>query len=41
MFLCGRDYATSREMTCSSMKPFMDEVAPQVLHLDPDRALAA
>ncbi len=40
MFHCGRDYATPGKIA-GSMKLFMEAVAPQVRHLDADRALAA
>ncbi len=40
MFHAGRDYATPEKLA-RSMKLFMDEVAPRLRHLDPDRAEAA
>jgi alkanesulfonate monooxygenase SsuD/methylene tetrahydromethanopterin reductase-like flavin-dependent oxidoreductase (luciferase family) len=40
MFHAGRDYATPEKLA-RSMKLFMDEVAPRLRHLDPDRPLAA
>jgi alkanesulfonate monooxygenase SsuD/methylene tetrahydromethanopterin reductase-like flavin-dependent oxidoreductase (luciferase family) len=40
MFHAGRDYATPEKLA-RSMKLFMDEVAPRLRHLDPDRAVAA
>ena len=36
MFHAGRDYAT-REKRARSMQLFMDEVAPRLRHLDPDK----
>jgi alkanesulfonate monooxygenase SsuD/methylene tetrahydromethanopterin reductase-like flavin-dependent oxidoreductase (luciferase family) len=40
MFHGGRDYATPEKLT-RSMKLFMDEVAPRLRHLDPDREARA
>ena len=40
MFHGGRDYATPEKLA-RSMKLFMDEVAPRLRHLDPDREARA
>jgi hypothetical protein len=40
MFHGGRDYATPEKLS-RSMKLFMDEVAPRIRHLDPDKEVKA
>jgi alkanesulfonate monooxygenase SsuD/methylene tetrahydromethanopterin reductase-like flavin-dependent oxidoreductase (luciferase family) len=40
MFHAGRDYATPEKLA-RSMKLFMDEVAPRLRHLEPDKAARA